>query len=78
MKKDLDLKETLDYEVSFCPDCRCKRRRVDPIIVPVDLKKQAQDLAKDPGIEINYYLYCPKCNEYAVIYSVIDDNEFPI
>jgi len=68
MKPERSLLRTLHNKIKTCQNCGTERVQASLCDVPNDLIKRAETTQKESDIEIDYYLYCPHCKEYSVIF----------
>ena len=67
-KIDKSLLRTLTNKIKICPVCRSERTQASLCDVPDYLIQTAQTTEILSDIEIDYYLYCPKCKEYSAVF----------
>lgn len=65
---DKSLLRTLRNKVKTCPDCKTERIQASLCDVPRDLLQKSNTTELITDLEIDYYLYCPKCKQYSVVY----------
>ena len=61
ISEDSDL--MLENGINFCEKCNTKMKELKFEELPDDIKADYNDMKKS----IQYYLYCPECNEYSII-----------
>jgi hypothetical protein len=62
------LQSLLDIKVLKCVSCGSERRRVGIDQLPKNFREQLPELRDTCG-EIDYFLYCPDCDEYSVLFK---------
>ena len=62
------LLRTLRNKVKICPDCKTERIQASLCDVPASLLDKVHNTEMITDLEIDYYLYCPKCLEYSAVY----------
>ena len=67
-KIDKSLLRTLTNKIKICPVCKTERAQASLCDVPADLIQGAKVTEIVSDIEIDYYLYCPKCEEYSAVF----------
>jgi len=62
------LQDMLDSNTLSCVDCGTQRTRMTFDQLPPEQQGPFSKL-EDIGMEIDYYLNCPNCQEYSIIYK---------
>jgi len=62
------LLRTLSNKIKACPVCHTERQQSSLCDVPADLIEKAHYTELLNDLEIDYYLYCPKCKTHSVVY----------